>query len=221
VSRAETRVTWRRSDLTGGGRGSRIQGRPVSPGDFRESGENDVVSPLNFSWTVAPWITVMTPAQLVPALVIPFVAWRIYLRVRRNIGRQPFQPKRMTVRIIFFSVISLLFGVAAFPHWPALAGLGGGLVAGVPLALFGLHLTRFETTAEGRFYTPNTHIGLALTLLFTGRVVYRLIVLFGAQSSGDLPPPQLFQSPITLVIFGITAGYYIAYYAGVLIRGGK
>ena len=162
----------------------------------------------------------MTPSQLAPAIIIPFIAWRVYMRVRRNIGRQRFQPTRLKVRIVIFSVISGLIGLGTLAYPPSLAGLGGGLLLGVPLALAGLHLTRFETTPEGKFYTPNTAIGVAVIVLFAGRIGYRMVVLFIAPPM-DQTPPALFQSPLTLVLFGVTAGYYIAYKAGVLIRGNK
>jgi hypothetical protein len=31
----------------------------------------------------------------------------------------------------------------------------------------------------------------------------------------------LFHSPFTLLVFGVTTGYYIAYYSGLLIRNRK
>jgi hypothetical protein len=160
----------------------------------------------------------MTNAQLVPALVVPFIAWRVYLRARRSIGRQPFQPNRLLVRIGIFSVVSLLMGAASFSYLPSLAALAGGLVLGGLLSLVGLRLTRFEDTPAGKFYTPNTALGVALLALFVGRIAYRLFVIFGEPLIGDGPAPRMFQSPLTLLIFGLTAGYYIAYNAGVLVR---
>jgi hypothetical protein len=158
----------------------------------------------------------MTSAHLAPALVVPFVAWRIYRRVRRNIGRQQLRPKRMKIGIVIFSLLTLLIGGVTLTYPPSLAALTGGLCVGVPLAMAGLRLTRFEQTAEGDFYTPNTYIGVALTLVLVGRMVYRGLVLFGASSAGGAMPPQLFRSPLTLFVFGLTAGYYIAFYTGVL-----
>lgn len=163
----------------------------------------------------------MTSTQLVPAIVVPLVAWRVYVRVRRNIGRQPFSPRRIVVRIVILSMLSVLIGLGALTYPRSLTALGGGLLLGVPLALAGLHLTRFETNAAGKFYTPNTAIGIALIVLFAGRIGYRVFVLFVTPSLTGQPPAAPFQSPLTLLIFGLTAGYYIAYYAGVFVRGRK
>lgn len=159
----------------------------------------------------------MKPAQLAPLLIIPFIAWRMYARVRRNIGRQPLQPKRTVVRIVIFALISVLIGIGTMANPRLLFGLVGGLFFGVPLALIGLHLTKFEITPSGKFYTPNTVIGVTLSALFVGRIIYRIIVL--SDQTGQNPSsPEIFQSPLTLSIFGLTAGYYIAYYSGVLRR---
>ena len=164
----------------------------------------------------------MTSAQLVPAVMVSLLAWRVYSRVKRNIGRQRFEPKGMITRIVIFSVVTVLLGVAsAFYHPASLLGLGGGLLAGLPLAMWAVHLTQFEAVGKEKFYTPNTHIGLAVTLLFVGRIAYRMVMLFLLQPTvGQRLPPQpaLMQSPLTLVFFGVTAGYYIAFLTGVLLR---
>ncbi len=163
----------------------------------------------------------MTSAQLVPALIIPFVAWRIYYRIRRTIGRQTYRPGRMTAAIIFFSALTLVVGAGTLTYLPALGALGGGLVLGIPLALYGLHLTRFEFTPGGKYYTPNTGIGVALTVLFFGRMAYRMYVQLGSAAPDGLPPPLVYHSPLTLLIFGVTTGYYITYYAGARRRGSQ
>ena len=159
----------------------------------------------------------MTSNQIVPALIIPFIAWRVYMRARRHIGRQPFRPTRLKWSITIFSVFTVIAAAAGMLYLPSLAALGGGLLLSVALAWFGVHLTKFETTPAGKFYTPNTALGVAVTALFVGRLAYRMIVLYGAP---DLPSPTMpaFQSPLTFFLFGLTAGYYIAYYVGVLIR---
>ena len=53
-----------------------------------------------------------------------------------------------------------------------LLGFGGGILLGAILGIFGLRLTKFETTDEGHFYIPNVYIGSALSLLLVGRIIY-------------------------------------------------
>lgn len=158
-------------------------------------------------------------SKLIPLLFLPFLAWRVYARFKRNVGRQHFNSRRLGARIVIFSLLTVVFGAAAFNHLQSLGALGGGVLAGGLLALVGLHLTRFENTPEGEFYIPNTHIGVGLTLLLAVRVGYRIVVLTLAPPPLDGPPPDLFQSPLTFALIGLTAGYYIAYNTGLLVTG--
>ena len=45
--------------------------------------------------------------------------------------------------------------------------------AGVGLVWWELRLTKFKKSAAGYFYTPNAHIGIALSLLLVARLGYR------------------------------------------------
>jgi hypothetical protein len=158
----------------------------------------------------------MTPVPVVPVLFGGLIAWGIYRRVRRNIGRQQLRPRRITFSIVVFSLVSLLIIGMSLQQLHLMLGIVGGLVLGVMLGFVGLRLTRFETNAEGHFYTPNTHIGVALSLLFAGRMLYRLWVFRDATTAAGHPPP--FQSPLTFFIFGLIAGYYIVYFIGLFVH---
>lgn len=165
----------------------------------------------------------MAANPIIPAVITSFVAWRVYMRVRRNVGRQPWQPKRMLVRLIIFAVICLLFGLLALMKQEVLIGYAAGLALSLPLGWLAVKLTHLEATAEGRFYTPNTWIGLALSLLFVGRIAYRMIMIF-SQPVVQQGPPSLdsyVQSPLTFGIFGLTYGFYIMYYGTLLAQGHK
>jgi hypothetical protein len=160
---------------------------------------------------------VMTSAQLAPALVFPFIVWRIYVRARRNIGRQPLQRKRLVALIVVFSVVTALIAAGSISYPRVLAALGAGFLLGMPVAWLGVRWTKFETTPQGAFYTPNTYLGLAMTLLLVGRIVYRVVVLASMTNTG-VRPPGFMQSPLTLAVYGLMAGYYITYYVAVLRR---
>lgn len=167
----------------------------------------------------------MDPKLLTPMLTAAIVAFAIWRRVRRNIGRQQVKPGRMKFRIGLFAVIGALT-LAASAHNPQLfGGLAAGLVGGAALAWLGLRHTKFESTPQGHFYTPHTYIGLFVSVLLLARIAYRLVIVYPAMQMAQQVNANPFaayqKSPLTLAIFGVVVGYYIAYYVGVLIQGGK
>jgi hypothetical protein len=156
---------------------------------------------------------------LVPLLVLPYLAWRVYRRFHRNVGRQLVHSGRLVSGIVIFGVIAALLLVFCLPFPTMLAGLGGGLVGGAVLALVGLRLTQFEINASSpHYYTPNAIIGIALSSLLAARILYRMGVIYLSDNSAPPTYPTLMQSPLTLILIGLTAGYYLAYNSGVLIR---
>ena len=154
---------------------------------------------------------------LLPAGVAALVVWRVYSRVKRMVGRQRLSKVRPWMTVIFFPVIvSLLFLGALIGHPESAFGLAGGVVLGCALGWYGLRLTKFEPTPEGLFYTPNAHLGIALSLLFIGRLAYRAVHLYMAAGSFQADSAAFARSPLTLLIFGTLAGYYVAYAIGLL-----
>jgi hypothetical protein len=158
----------------------------------------------------------MTSAPVMPILFGGLVAWSIYRRVRRNIGRQKLHPRRAITSIIILSAASVLIVSTLLQNANLLLGFGGGLLPGALLGFIGLHLTRFEMTDDNHFYTPNTHIGVALSLLLVGRIAYRFMVFQNISTAPNHPPPM--QSPLTFFIIGLTFGYYITYYIGLFVH---
>jgi len=160
-----------------------------------------------------------TPAQVQPyvlGIVTVVVVWRVYTRVRRLVGSQKFSAVRSWISASLFPVllITLFAGTLAHPlrSFSQLAGV----VIGVALGVYGLRLTKFEVLEEGRFYTPNAHIGIALSLLFVGRVLYKVIHAYMSTAGFTEPPSEIVKSPLTLLIIGTLAGYYATYAIGLL-----
>jgi hypothetical protein len=158
----------------------------------------------------------MSPNTIILTFLMCLIAWRMYRRVRRNIGRQPLHPRRAIKSIVILSLASLLVAGTSFQNMNLPLGFGGGLLLGAVLGWIGLRLTRFETTNEGHFYTPNAHIGVAISLLLVGRIAYRFMTLHDISIAPNHPPPM--QSPLTFFIFGLTAGYYLVYQTGLFIH---
>ena len=100
-----------------------------------------------------------------------------------------------------------------------LGGLLVGVAIGSGLGIWGLSLTRFENTAEGAYFTPNPYLGTALVALFAIRIAFRFTQL----AYNEIPQPApndptggLGQSPLTLLVFGLLAGYSATYAIGLI-----
>jgi hypothetical protein len=153
-------------------------------------------------------------------LVTAVVAFAMYRRVRRTIGRQPLSAGRQYARMAIFTVICLaLCGGLAVRHLlqpEGVAFIASGLIVGAALGWFALRHTEYEATPQGYFYTPHLYIGIAVTALFVGRILYRLVPYLTPGAMGGAAPPAPANNPLTLGILFLTAGYYIVYCTGLL-----
>jgi cytochrome b561 len=113
----------------------------------------------------------------------------------------------------------LYFSLGDLKLWTAMAAGG---VSGLLLGWYGLKHTRFEVTPQGRFYTPHPYIGLSVSALLIGRMLYRLFSVYAAAQTlpqpgvGTSPFAGMNRSPLTMALFGVLIGYYITYYLGIL-----
>jgi hypothetical protein len=160
------------------------------------------------------------PFSIMTIAILVLVAWRLYTRLKRNIGRQHFVASRSWVTVIVFPVILVLVALG-LKGQPAALGLtlAGGLLAGAALGVLGLRLTRFEFTGEGMYYVPSAHLGIALSVLLVGRLLYRFLTVgLPTGSPAGAPPAAMHLTPLTLLLIGTLAGYYVSYAAGLLRR---
>jgi hypothetical protein len=159
----------------------------------------------------------MTPQAIAPAILLPLFAFSLYRRVRRNIGRQPLRATQLKVRIAILMMVTLLITTSLARGADLLLWLALGAAGGSALALWGVQLTRFESSPQGIFYTPNAYLGIAVSLLLIARIVYRIV-----QMGPSLQSPQAMSiyagTPMTMGLFGLVIGYYLAYCAGLLWR---
>jgi hypothetical protein len=170
-------------------------------------------------------------SQIGPLLLVALVVFAIYRRFRRNFGRQLLQPGRMTFRIVLLAAA----GCALLPmalrssqyFWAELAGAA----LGIGLGVWGAERTRFMMDGERLHYVPHTYAGIAVSLLFLGRLAFRVVQVYAgvqasdvvhttiadaAETSRALTPISMVSSPLTVGIFFVLAGYYVWYYGWVL-----
>ncbi len=161
-------------------------------------------------------MTALSPSTVTLLVFVPLIGWRIYARFRRMVGRQRLSRVRPWITLSIFPLLILLLGFAALSHIERLMWLAGGLLAGALLGLYGLGKTRFESTPQGLFYTPNAHLGIALSLLFVARIAYRFIEVYTLDPSVPHGAEDFARSPLTLAVFGLLAGYYVSYAVGLV-----
>jgi hypothetical protein len=157
-----------------------------------------------------------TPSTIALLVLLPLLAWRVYSRFRKMVGRQRLSRVRPWITLTIFPALVALLIYAAQSHVERLGWLAGGLMIGSLLAAYGLRLTRFEPTPQGLFYTPNVHLGIALSLLFVGRILYRLAEVYAIDTTTPPSSADFVRSPVTLAIFGLLAGYYVTYAFGLV-----
>ena len=150
------------------------------------------------------------------ALIIlaPLLVWRVYSRIKSRMVRQrSIVSRHYTGLLVFFAMVAVPASELANPL--TLAALAAGLAAGLALGVYGLHVTRFEETEEGYFFTPNARLGILIAMALVARVLY-LGVLIYANKGSNAPTPRITDSPLTMVTVGLTAGYFWMYSAGLL-----
>jgi hypothetical protein len=151
------------------------------------------------------------------AAIAAIMAFGIYRRVRRNIGRQTLTAGRQYFRMTFFIIICSVLAFLQRPDPVAEAYMVSGVMVGAAVGWFALRHTAFEATPEGYFYTPHLYIGIAVTALFIGRILYKFALQYsmlqGAEH-GVMPAPA--NSPLTQGILFLTASYYVVYCTGLL-----
>jgi hypothetical protein len=163
-------------------------------------------------------------SKTVPFLIAALVIWSIYRRLRRSFGKQRLRPVQMGIRIGLFLLIGILLlpsVIHSSVYLTSLESLLAGLLAGVALAVWGASRTRYLREQGQLFYVPHTYTGLAVSLLFVGRLVYRFVQIYSLQSAahGDaaaVTPASMVSTPLTLGLFYVLMGYYVCYYSVVL-----
>lgn len=154
----------------------------------------------------------MVPTPVIAAVLAPLVMWRVYHRIRRLTVRQQSHPWRHRISLFVFPPFILWMVVAASASPLALAGLIGGIVGGSVLGIVALEKTGFERVGEDFYYTPFAPIGIVVAGLFLVRLAYRGIEFYQRMESHQ----DWGRSPLTLLVFGILAGYYMTYSYGLL-----
>jgi hypothetical protein len=171
-------------------------------------------------------------SQIFPFLFAALIVFAVYRRLRRSFGRQLLRPGRMVLRIVLITLVgSALLPMALLSAQYLWAEIAGAAL-GIGLGLWGAERTRFVRYGGQLHYVPHTYTGIAVSLLFLGRLAFRAVQVYaGVQAphaaggayvtdapdpSSAFAPTSMVRSPLTVGIFFVLAGYYLWYYGWVL-----
>jgi hypothetical protein len=162
----------------------------------------------------------MTPQLshlLVTIAIVALVAWRLPGRIRRLVGRQRLSPVRPWITVVVFPLLVALLALGSHNSSVLRSSLAVGVVLGIALGGFGLRRTYFEVAGDGLYYTPNAHLGIALSVLVVGRLLWRFLVTgMPGPDAWAAPAGGTTLSPLTRLLIGTLAGYYFTYAVGLL-----
>lgn len=153
-----------------------------------------------------------------PFLLAALVVFAVYRRFRRSFGRQALRPGRMTGRLVLFAVLACVLLPMALQSAQLLAAELAGAALGIALGLWGSQRTRFLMYRGQLHYVPHTYTGIAVSLLFLGRLAFRLASQFAAPTpqSRGFGASTMVKSPLTVGILFVLLGYYAWYYGWLL-----
>jgi hypothetical protein len=165
-------------------------------------------------------------SQIGPFLLAALVVFAVYRRLRRSFGRQELRPTRMILRVVILALVAFALLPMALRSSQFLAAELAGAVLGVGLASWGAPRTRFQMYNERLHYVPHTYTGIAVSLLFLGRLVFRLVQAYtlahaphvagATDPSQGFAPASMVRSPLTVGILFVLVGYYVYYYSWLL-----
>lgn len=153
-------------------------------------------------------------------LLLPLSLWQRYRMGKARRKAWPWMVKLNSWALLFSACVFLASMALTDLWWPgalgyALGGLGAGLVAGI----VGLWLSRFENTAQGLFYTPNTWLALALTLVVAARIAMGFVEMWrywqGREALSIIP---VLDHASLFAVAGLLIGYYLSYTWGLRRR---
>jgi hypothetical protein len=157
----------------------------------------------------------MSLTTLALIILVPFLVWRIYQRLKSQMVRQRSIMSRHYTGLLVFGAMLVVPATDLGERPLSLAALAAGAVAGIGLATHGLRRTRFEDTPEGYFFTPPMRMGVLVGMLLVARVIYLGIEIYMNQGSNQ-PNPRFSDSPVTMFCLGLTAAYFATFSASLM-----
>jgi hypothetical protein len=155
---------------------------------------------------------------IITGILILFILYRIFKRVRRNFGWQPLNTGKMQLSAVIFLLLGAIFLFYGASHTISLISDAAGILIGGVLAYYGAITTRFEQRGGELYYRPNSWIGSTVTVLFFARLIYRFYIVFTMAPQAGGQGGQSWSSGLQSMSVGWSSGlifvmfaYYVAY----------
>ncbi|MGO4380234.1 hypothetical protein [Pseudoduganella sp. RAF53_2] len=161
----------------------------------------------------------LTVTTVVLLILIPMLVWRTYSRLRMVFARQQSVMWKHYAGAIFFPIVLASSASSMTHNVLSVSLLGTAALCGGWLAVFSLKKTRFEINERGFFFTPHLRTGMVICMLFLARVL-QIAVEFYLNRQSQFPKvishDEVMQHPLTVITFGLFAGYFAIYSIGML-----
>ena len=158
--------------------------------------------------------------SMTPMLATAGIGVLYYRRIRRQFGRQAWQPGAgFWLRLALLSVLMAGLLVAGFSLPDGALGVLAGAAVGAVLGVFAIRHTRIEHQDGARWYTPNPWIGGVLSLLLVARLAWRWqggAQVGGLQAFGRTAAGQ--PGVLTLAFAATLVAYYLVSSGGLAWR---
>jgi hypothetical protein len=156
--------------------------------------------------------------------IIFLVALLLFRRIKRSVGFQKYNETSLIIRMVLFSIVSLLFLGFGFLYPMAFINDGVGIIAGLILAYIATNHAQFEKRDNGLYFKTHVWIELAVVCLFLFRFIYRMVIVKDMfqpdQDQQDMQTKmQTMHDPITGGILFTFCAYYIGYFSFILKEG--
>jgi hypothetical protein len=169
-------------------------------------------------------VPLLLVVPLIVLAVIALIPFSLIQRYRVSTSRQRARGWLISLNLAGLGASTLMFLVGAgftgiwVPN--ALPYSLAGLAAGVAIGSVGLLVTKWETEADGLYYTPSRLLVLGIMLIVSARIAYgfwRAIHVWNTVGIGDgwLGAAGIADS---MAAGAIVLGYYLAYWLGVRRR---
>ncbi|PGL72533.1 hypothetical protein [Bacillus sp. AFS055030] len=120
----------------------------------------------------------MNQQYVIIGIIILLLVYRIFKRVRKSIGWQQLNRKKMYFSTVIFFIIGTLILLQSGFKPIILTSDIVGILIGIGLAYFASTKTNYENRNGAWFFNTNIWISSTVTLLFFGRLVYRIYDLY-------------------------------------------